>query len=188
MGNLPSFSITNISNLKEQFQLTHFVETGAYLGDSLFSVLSLNFKEYYSVDINPHFYQSCCERFLSHKNIHLVNDNSFNFLRDIKVLIENEETFFFLDAHYPDKESDERTTFPLVEELTIIKDYNQFKNSVILIDDLRIYENGNFDGGNLEPQYKRPHTHLDFDFFFSETHNIVRYYHNQGYLLATPKT
>ena len=105
---------------------------------------------------------------------------------------------FWLDAHFPgaeeglndyNDESREIYRLPLEKELEIISKRTGVYNDVIIIDDLRIYENGDFESGNLPSNINRPSTpgvKFIYD-LFEKTHEILRCYKHEGYLILLPK-
>lgn len=81
---------------------------------------------------------------------------------------------------------------PLEEELSIIANNKDISNDVFIIDDLRIYEEGPFRGGNF-PLVARPDnwefTGIDFVYdILIETHNVKKNYNNEGYIICEPKS
>lgn len=106
---------------------------------------------------------------------------------------------FFLDAHFPGAdfhlasyfdEKDENIRIPLKRELqTIVKYKKGFENDVFVIDDLRIYEDGPFEGGNWPLRAALGSDGIDFVFdLLNNTHNISKNYKSQGYIIALPKS
>lgn len=106
---------------------------------------------------------------------------------------------FWLDAHFPgahhqiqkyDSESDLDVRLPLEKELALIKQLRPGKRDVILIDDLRIYEKGNYEEGNLSDLGLESLGKFDSRFLYStfeETHHAHRILKNTGYLMLLPK-
>ena len=75
------------------------------------------------------------------------------------------------------------------EEIILIKNKKDIKNDVFIIDDLRIYEKGNFEGGNwLDVINTNIYTGIDFIHnLLGKTHDIMKDYRNEGYIICTPK-
>jgi hypothetical protein len=105
--------------------------------------------------------------------------------------------FFWLDAHFPgadgglldyNAEADESVRCPLESELEVISKGRPAAGDVILIDDLRIYENGPFEHGDMAPDIRRPPGNgIDFIYrLFGDTHHIIKLYYDEGYVLLLP--
>ena len=106
---------------------------------------------------------------------------------------------FWLDAHYPGAEegikryNDEQEEFvklPLQKELELIAARANRFQDLILVDDLRIYEEGPFKKGNLPKDVLPPkvrNTHFVANLFKS-THEISKLYDDEGYMVLLPKT
>ena len=78
---------------------------------------------------------------------------------------------------------------PLEEELKLIRELRGDCADVIVIDDLRIYENGPFESGNmpdwaetLDPEEKS----IDFVLDLFPERRLIRDYRDEGYLLILP--
>jgi hypothetical protein len=95
-----------------------------------------------------------------------------------------------VDFHYESfsSEIDKNKNLPLENELITIKDNFNTKNSVILIDDLRIYEDGPYGNGNWSDRKKYGGDGIDFIYnLFGDTHTIKKDFRSQGYLIVEPK-
>ena len=104
---------------------------------------------------------------------------------------------FWLDAHYPGAdvglagyadEADASLRLPLREELEQIARHRAGRD-VILIDDLRIYETGDWDDGPLPPDAPGNPTPGGADWMralFAGTHRAVTVNRDQGYLMLLP--
>ena len=105
---------------------------------------------------------------------------------------------FFLDAHFPGAdfhlasyfdEKDENIRIPLKKEIeTIVRLKNGFEKDVFVIDDLRIYEDGPFEGGNWPLRQQLGSEGIEFVYdLLSNTHEVIKNYKSQGYIIALPK-
>lgn len=133
----------NESNIKV------FVETGTYLGDTIYR-LRKKFQHLYSIELSDHYYKIALERFKNISNIHLIKGDSAEKLKAVTTQI-NEPIFFWLDGHYSDGLTAKAEMItPIISELDAIFDNNE-KNfrHVILIDDARL-----FNGSNDYPEYE----------------------------------
>lgn len=197
MGSLKSF---NLFDLLINLNIDTFVETGTYTGDSLEHALSTNlFKKLYSVELLEQYYNLCLQKFLNNKNVELVHNNSIDGLKYILKKIKTNNVLFWLDAHLPDfydpniKKNyveQEDLFIPLKTELEVIKKEKNISNDVFLIDDLRIYESGNFENGNWDEVHKNEKYKQGIIFVYNileNTHDIQKLYKDEGYIICIPK-
>lgn len=113
--------------LSKKFNLTTFIETGTYHGNTA-KIVSEYFNKIITIENNPNFYQIALSNLININNCDLYLGNSPEIME--KCLKENDNSiFFFLDAHWEEY-------FPLLDELKIIKDKNI--KSVIAIHDFYV--------------------------------------------------
>lgn len=189
MGSLINFNTTckNLQQLKDKHKSTVFIETGCFRGNSLGFMLNYDFNKFYSCDIDPEMVNYCLSRFEG-KPLEIHLKNSVDFLRDLIPTLNDEDSImFYLDAHLPehDKTSGQVLTendlnFPLEEELDIIFALRKDKDDVIIIDDLRIYEDGPFTGGNWN---ERRRFDLSLDFLSKYDYIGEKFYSEEGFLV-----
>jgi len=201
MGELQIFDILSF---KEEYNLNVFVETGTGNGHSLKHVLDLSkdnkFRKYYSIEIFKPLYEECLDKFSEYKNhdIQLINDNSYNGLQKIFTeTYSNDNILFWLDAHFPgadfkftsyDSTKDKSLRIPLEDEIKLIKKNRPNNNDVFIIDDLRIYEDGEYEMGNWKDRHLYGGDGIQFIYdAFEETHDITKLNNHQGYIVLTPK-
>lgn len=149
----------------------------------------------YSIELIEEYYNYCSEKFKNNKNVFLFNNTSSNGLQEIFSKYSVGHCLFWLDAHLPnyyknnfsnEYEKNKKLLIPLEDEIRIIVEKKNVTNDVFIIDDLRIYERGNFQCGNWNEAIIAGG--IDFIFNMLEnTHNIQRLYDDQGYVLCTPK-
>lgn len=191
MGSLINFDqeCKNLKSLKDEYNSTVFVETGCFRGNSLAHALNLDFGRFYSCDIDEEMINYCINRF-NKTNLYIHHGTSVDFLKQqVSLFNDVSSIMFYLDAHLPehDKSSgkiltDNVLNFPLEEELTIINNLRSNKKDVIIIDDLRIYEDGPFTGGNWSERHR---FNLNLDFLSKYNYKIEKFYQQEGYLLLT---
>lgn len=194
MGHLNRF---NISSFKEKYNLAYFVETGTGKGVSLDYALTHNFEQYYSIEIHSIIFNEGKIKYQNYNNVNLFNDNSLNgleqILKDIDPCI---PILFWLDAHFPGADygyssyNDEKNTdlrIPLMRELEVIKKYRTENKDVILIDDLRIYEDGKYEDGNWADRNQLGGSDCNFIYEFFPSHEISKDLRDQGYVIIEPK-
>ena len=153
MGKLSYFDLQKfITKYKSDF----LIETGTFKGHSINYALKFKFKKIFSVELLTKFYDLCVIEFKNNKNVYLINDTSINGLK--RTLKENKigRTIFWLDAHLPnhldetissDYVLNKNLLIPLEDELKTIVENKDINMDVFIIDDLRIYERGQFKKG-----------------------------------------
>jgi hypothetical protein len=198
MGHLQAF---DVQNLIDSFNLKGYIETGTGVGDSLSHALKFEFQQLFSIDFDKELYQRALINFPDSR-LKLINNLSRLALPEILKNISTKDNFlFFLDAHFPKADFGTgpdryvksctdygKDAIPLEEELKIISEYRGQSKDVILIDDVWIYEDGPFEGGNWSERQKL--TIGDRNFIsktFQKTHDMTINYKHQGYFVLTPK-
>lgn len=161
-----------------------FIETGTYKGEGLDYVSRLNYFSYfYSCDISDDEYtQESIKKWKDSKKHTIKIQNSLDFLQDVLPTISN-AALFWLDAHYPFQynnkiQDTKETKYPVFQELDLIKKLkNNYKNDIILCDDIRvIYSDDNpkktSPGNNAVESYHLIHdkTFSDLTSILSDTH------------------
>ncbi|MBU3714013.1 MAG: hypothetical protein FGM46_03605 [Ferruginibacter sp.] len=194
MGSLRRFDLKRIIS---EFKIEYFFETGTWRGDGLCYASQFNFKALFSSEIMPEFANSSSLRFQNDLRVNVILNNSIDALQLTLPDIDG-NCIFWLDAHYPGADegindynefADEKIRLPLEKELDIIvQRVNKFQD-VILVDDLRIYELGRYDYGNISENIIPPKVrNIKFiERLFSETHEIMRSYNDEGYVYLLPK-
>lgn len=182
----------------EEFGCNVFFETGTGHGFSLLKALAAPcFKKLFSVEINTETFQNALRMYGVFKNLTLINSDSPSALRTVlPTLLDEDRVLFFLDAHFPGECSStflgykahipEQARLPLETELSMIAELRKNSRDVIIVDDLRIYENGPFTKGNM-PEWAEtlPPERKNIDFVKKVFPNarIERDYRDEGYLL-----
>jgi len=192
MGTLKQF---NLSNFCKKFNIKTFVETGAGPAWSLRYASDSNlFTQLFSVELDYDTFKKFENTYQSLPNTIVYNMKSEDFIKNIVCNIKS-PTLFFLDAHFPgsewgfyDKESDDSIRIPLETELKELVKVKDITKDVIIIDDLRIYIDGPFQGGNWEDRNKLGGNGIDFLYnILEKSHDIIFKYEDQGYIVCTPK-
>ena len=114
----------------------YFVETGTYIGHSLYQISGL-FKHLWTVEASPDLYRAASALFSSRNitTVTLMQGNSIDLLRDLPADVMR-NAVFFLDAHYSHGiTSQEYGWCPLLQEIPMILDVAP--NALIVVDDLR---------------------------------------------------
>ena len=195
MGSLMRF---RLDEFIEKNNLQTFIETGTARGDSLaYAANSPEFLHLMSCEIEPLLAAGACCRFNEDPRVMIVRADSGLFMQMASKL-DLPPALFWLDAHYPGAgfglkdygdAMPETIRLPLGRELEQIR-RNRAGLDVIIIDDLRIYETGDWEDGPLPEGTPGEPTENGADwirYLFSETHNAYTIVRDQGYLLLVPK-
>jgi len=197
MGNL---SFHNVQEYIDKYNCTIFVETGTGIGNGLSFALNFPFKQIYSIELNSKLHAHCVERFKNEPKCKLIHDNSINGLHEALAEISaNQNILFWLDAHFPgadynlncytDEQFEDIIRLPLLYEIHTIFSYRPLNKDVFIIDDWRMYENGQFDSGNIDRQLYNINNDCAEEIakHFKQTHHRIVDYHHEGYFIAIPK-
>ena len=173
-----------IKNVLDYYDIKNFVETGTGQAEVVRSVYEAN------EDLNIHTIEVVEEIFEQNKiKFSYLKDVSWHLGTSFKILPEILPTFegntlFWMDAHFPgadfglssygdEKDMDKR--LPLKRELESIVQSRDVKDDVFVIDDLRIYEDGPFEGGNWDERTKYGGDGIGFiEEMFENTHYVGR--------------
>lgn len=194
MGRIKRF---NLRKLIDVYGADYFFETGTWKGDGLAYAAKYPFKKLYSTEIIESVAEKAKQRFVHDKRIEIITDSSTAALENYINTIQG-SCIFWLDAHFPGAEEglkgyneyeDETIKLPLRREMEIISVRKGSYNDIILVDDLRIYEEGNYDSGNLPADVLPPKVRntLFVTELFGDTHIITKSERDEGYLVLTPK-
>lgn len=198
MGNpLNKIDIDQLCNF---YDVETYVETGTGEGNSLAVILEIkSINKLYTVDIDPSMLSQASNRLGCEDKVKYVCNNSFDFLKELleNDLKDKDSVLFFLDAHFPFADFKKMTyqesidfyknqAVPLKDELELISKHRLNKNDIIILDDLRIYKDGPYEGGNWNDRslYKLGDESFIYQFFPDRT--ITEYYTEQGFILITP--
>lgn len=198
MGTLKEF---NVPALKDRFNLDYLIETGLGEGESLKSVLYFKFKRVYSIDIDPEAIRrvrvTLPGAFPYGLQVSLLEGSSAEVLPRVLPEVSDGNVLFWLDAHYPchstngekyGTEPRPDLRLPLETELQCLLSHRDISKDVILIDDLRIYEDGPFPAGNWEDRAKYGASGCQFVFdLLDPTHIVTRSYRSGGFLECLPR-
>jgi hypothetical protein len=187
----------NIENVLDFYEIENFIETGTGIGEVVSDISSINSNlNIHTIEIEPQLYNKN-KVSLSHlKNVNFHLGESSEVLPSIvKGLSGN--TLFWFDAHFPgadfglasygdEKDIDKR--LPLKKELEITKNGKDVTNDVIVIDDLRIYEDGDFESGNWNERDKYGSEGIVevVEELFDKTHCVIKSYNSQGFIILLP--
>lgn len=193
MGFIQQFDLGRIIR---DYHTRFFVETGTWKGDGVEAALAFPFDKIISAEIVPEIAAAAASRFTDHPQVTIIESSSAAMLEAWLPVLEG-NCLFWLDAHFPgadaglssyDAENEENLRLPLETELRLIARRQANFTDVLIIDDLRVYEEGPFENGpapadTLPRQAKRSGF---VEELFGATHHILRSYRNEGYWILLP--
>jgi hypothetical protein len=177
-----------------------YFETGTGQGYSLTYALGGGFKRLYSVEVDPETYEYWPLLLRLRLRLHgaslILGESTAALERILPRIRKTDRVLFFLDAHYPGEvsrqfggyksETDKDLRLPLERELEIIARLRPDSYDVIVVDDLRIYENGAFQAGNL-PEWAETlsaaEKNIDFAYRLFPGRRFIKDYRREGYLI-----
>lgn len=180
-----------------------FIETGTGLGHSLQHALDVKagFDKLYSIEIHEETANRAIVRFAAIKNIQVINSDSTSAIKKILSSVSlNTPILFFLDAHFPGEvEADydykcnkvNNVTMPLEEELRLIYSLRPNSDDVIIVDDWRLYEEGDYENDNCHDNFANITEEFRNINFLTEIFPnkvLERCYYDDGYLIIKPKS
>ena len=193
----------------DRYNLKYYFETGTGKAECLEYALRYPFEEYWTVDIDEDLIEESFNKFKNmSKNINLLIGKSTEILDEYVPQIPKESpTLFYLDAHFPGADFQKCTyeesirehkkdAFPLEEEVDVILEKTDISKDVFIIDDLVLYEEGDFEclkvGCVWEYGWLQEELDLKTDSKFlyekfEKTHDFKKDLRSQGYLIITPK-
>jgi hypothetical protein len=199
MGEINIFDLTPYV---EKHNCKTYFETGTGKGVCLSHALNFDFEKFYSVDLDEELVNDAKNRFVGYP-LTLINDYSSKALEQYVPTLTQEPVFFFLDAHFPGAdfhkmsyEESIRTykeeAFPLHSELQSIKKSRNTDKDVFLIDDFKLYEEGDYEFGGWAYSGLQEElglvTKSQFIYdLFKETHTFEKSLRHQGFLFIIPK-
>ncbi len=195
MGFINRFDLTRIM---KEYNIDSFFETGTFRGDGVEYALRSPFAKIISVEIISEIAAEARQKFLLQDNVNIITGDSLSILeKELPKLTGN--CLFWLDAHFPgadagltayDADTEESVRLPLSKEVETIRRLRPGFHDVLILDDLRIYEDGPYINGNV-PADALPRQDRNTNFIyknFSATHVILKSYLDEGYILIFPKT
>jgi hypothetical protein len=197
LGTIAHFDLPKI---RSRYKCRYFVETGTGSGRGLEYARNAGFEKLFSIEIIPALAQNAQAHFMQDDRIKIFHGESRILLEDVLAKVPPAvPVLFWLDAHFPgadyglaayDAEKDVGRRLPLQNELETIRRVRPQLRDVIIIDDLRIYIDGPFSGGNIE-EYRQtlpPEArNIDFVREFHATHTCQKIFDHEGYLLLEPR-
>jgi len=178
-----------------RFKCNIFIETGTGKGTGLDYARLFPFEQIHTIEIIPELYEFSRKRISDDPRVVFHLGHSVEILDSLLQLADStDRILFWIDAHFPGvdfglgikKYVFDDENMPLGKELEIIKKYRDGCNDSFIIDDLRFYEDGNYQLGNID--IGKSKSGLGFvENLFGKTHNLERDYRHQGFIILTPK-
>ncbi|MEO5997129.1 MAG: hypothetical protein ABIN89_10325 [Chitinophagaceae bacterium] len=194
MGSIWTF---DLSRIIQEYKTPHFFETGTFMGDGVEYALLSPFKKITSVEIIHEIADEAKRKFISYSKVEIIEDDSVSALTNNLPHLDG-NCIFWLDAHFPgadagmtdyDAGGNETLRLPLINEIELIHQRIRKFKDVLVIDDLRIYEEGPFANGNV-PVDALPVADRNINFIYEcygRSHVILKSYLDEGYVLVFPK-
>ncbi len=127
-----------LRELATRFGLTAFVETGTYLGNTA-AVANTIFAEVHTIELSAQLASQAATRFANEPRVRVYEGDSASLLAQLVPHLKG-PALFWLDGHYSEGVTARgQGNTPILEELKAIASSGR-KDSVILIDDLRLFE------------------------------------------------
>jgi hypothetical protein len=133
----PPVKMKVVESYVKRFNVSQFIETGTYYGDTLGYISKSNL-QCTSIELSEGLYRQACEKFKNYKNVRLVQGDSGKKIPELLAEI-TQPALFWLDGHYSSGVTamgDLAT--PISAELEAILRH-PVKQHVILIDDARCF-------------------------------------------------
>jgi hypothetical protein len=176
-----------------EFGCNIFIETGTGKGTGIEYACLYPFKALHTIEIIPELYEFSRNKIKDDRVIFHLG-HSVEILSEVLTSIDrSDRILFWLDAHFPGvdfglgigKYVFDEENMPVEKELLTIKKYREGCQDSFIIDDLRFYEDGNYQLGNID--IGKPKSGIGFiEEFFKGTHKIGRDFRHQGFLIIKP--
>jgi hypothetical protein len=126
-----------IEELARLYRCETFIETGTYLGDTIYSQRK-NFKRLISIELSERLYKAAARRFRSYPEIEICHGNSGDILARIMSGIKT-RALLWLNGHYSGGITAKgKTESPVYRELDAVFSNNDLRH-IIMIDDARLF-------------------------------------------------
>lgn len=162
-------------NLFKEYPNRVYVETGAWLGDSIQLALDAGFEEIHSIELDPEKVEHCRQRFAG-QPVTIHQGDSALILWDVIKEIKEPITFW-LDSHSQllEDEPEQENPWPLLDELEQLISHD-FKTHTILIDDFLILSHPDITGwdkGMIEYYIHKINPDYKIEYFANPVKNNI---------------
>jgi hypothetical protein len=121
-----------------------FIETGCYLGDGIQLAIDSGFEEIFTIELVEKYINICKNRFVNN-NINFIQGDSYVELSNLLDKFPNDRFTYWLDGHYSSADTGRGVKdFPIMEELEAILK-RDVDGEIIYVDDMRILKDYNQD-------------------------------------------
>lgn len=177
----------------DHYDCNIFIETGTgkAVGTS-HAVSYLQFKALHSIEIMQVLHEYAKNSLKDPRLTYHLGHSVETLDKILPSIDKNDRIMFWLDAHFPGADYQlapyvyDDENMPLDKELQIILKHRKNCRDTFIIDDLRFYEDGDFQLGNFD--LGRPKQGIKFiEDLLGQTHSIKRDYRHQGFLILEPK-
>lgn len=127
--------------LIEKYRKKLYIETGVAAGDGLQAAIDAGVERLWGIECNMELFSSSARRFKGNSKVVICLGKSEEYLIVLLKAAEFEpsgKAIIFLDAHAVDVVPKHGETYPLIEELKIIKEVCR-NTHTIMIDDVRLF-------------------------------------------------
>uniref|UniRef100_A0A6C0HYQ4 Methyltransferase n=1 Tax=viral metagenome TaxID=1070528 RepID=A0A6C0HYQ4_9ZZZZ len=134
---MPSLNKEFLNKLQDDFtQYTCFIETGTYLGDTIFEMEPI-FDKIYTIEFSEKYHNNTKNKYNGNKINFILGDSSIIFENLLPII--QKKTIFFLDGHWSSGDTGKsEKDCPLIEEITHINNLCK-QEAIIIIDDYRLF-------------------------------------------------
>lgn len=176
------------------YKIKNFIETGTLYGEGVEYAQKYDFDKIVSIEIEDDLAEQARVKFSEDDRVNIITGDSAEKIEEA-ISIVGGPCIYWLDAHFPggDRNDEHRKGYmettsvesrvPLLKEIQTISESPYFSESVLLIDDARLFEENNPNLNNHlrsigQPDVTRdllcPYTTKDLVDILLETHKIVR--------------
>jgi len=185
MGVLSDF---DLRHLITDFGCRVLVETGSGGGQGVDAAAPLDFQQIFAIEPQHKLALAVALRHAANHKVTVIHAKIAAGLKEALAEIDpTAAAIFWMDAHQPGADGRPQ----LEAQLRLIAAHRDISHDVILIDDLRLYEDAAYDEGPC-PEGQKPsdeYRHLHFLApLLQDTHDIERSRRRTGYLCAYPHT
>jgi hypothetical protein len=187
MGKLHHFEL---KGLLDTYQCRVYLETRTGNGDNLRHAASFGFERLFSAETVMEELNQARVRLANVPRVQLLYATTGDVLKAVVPLVPAQlPILFWLGGHEPDGAA--AAPSPLESLMTQLRQLRPRSRDVILVDNLRLYEDGPYaDGAVPVAEQKLAFYDRNIDFVFRQfrhTHTIARDHADDGYLVLTPR-
>lgn len=188
---MSDLKLFNLDYFRELYNSSIFIETGLGMGHGLLYASRYMFDKLFSIEIEEDVIrkvnQYIVPQIYRNERVSIIHGNTMHILPKILACIPgNISIIFWLDAHLGSYgATDANTLFPLENEINIINTYRSKSQDIIIIDDLRLYKDGDYQYGSItDSKIFRHNNKIDKAFLY---HDIYKCDLGTGYLICLPR-